>query len=284
MDSLRRQLIQAKAQEMLNEAGVTSLPVEPIEVAKHFEIDVQAKPPHVSGASGWLLRVGDAFAIIYATHIASVGFQHFSIAHELGHYWLDGHPDHVFRSGTEHISHAGFGSTDPIEREADYFAACLLMPKPLCKPLINKNLDGMAAVLDLAKQCETSLVAAAMRYAEIGHLPTGVIQCLNGRVEFCASYPLQSHVKWARPLLRNAKVPSNSATHRVSEDQDAILRGAEDSDSASAGDWFPGAQSNASLIEEVIGLGSFGRTLTLLTLEESDEDEDSERWEEPKFR
>lgn len=169
MDSLRRQQIEAKAQEMLNDAGVTSLPVKPIEIAQHFEIDVQAKSATTSGASGWLVRVGSDFAIIYATHIDSEGFQNFSIAHELGHYWLEGHPDHIFQDGNEHVSYAGFNSTDPIEREADYFAACLLMPKSMCKPLINKSLDGMAAVTSLATNCKTSLVAAALRYIEIGH-------------------------------------------------------------------------------------------------------------------
>ncbi|MCO5055456.1 hypothetical protein [Thermomonas sp.] len=47
---------------------------------------------------------------------------------------LDGHPEHVFRNGGEHASHAGFGSADAIEREADYFSACLLMPKALQAP------------------------------------------------------------------------------------------------------------------------------------------------------
>lgn len=286
MDSYRRQQIEAKAQEMLNDAGVTSLPVKPIEIAKHFEINVQAKPATASGASGWLVRVGNDFAIIYATHIDNEGFQNFSIAHELGHYWLEGHPEHVFRAGNEHASHDGFSSTDPIEREADYFSACLLMPKSMCKPLINKSLDGMAAVASLAANCKTSLVAAALRYTEIGHLPAGVLQCFNGRVEFCATHPLQTHVGWARPLIRNAKVPADSATWRLSEDKQAILRGGEDSDNASASDWFSGADGKAGLIEEAIGLGRFGRTLTLLTLEnaEADENEDEDRWEEPGFR
>lgn len=48
----------------------------------------------------------------------------------------------------------------------------------------------------------------------------------------------------------------------------------EDSDSAEASDWFFGAKSGVYLTEEVIGLGSYGRTLTLLTLEEAEDDED----------
>lgn len=286
MDAYRRQQISGKAIELLNEAGVASLPVRPIEIAEHLDIRVDAKPPTMTGASGWLIREGDAFAIVYATHIDNAGFQNFSVAHELGHYWLEGHPEHVFRHGNQHMSHAGFGSADAIEHEADYFAACLLMPKHLCAPLMNANIDGMAAVIALAKQCGTSLTAAALRYAELGPCPTGVVQCLNGRVEFCASYPLLAHVGWAKALPRGSKVPAESATHRLAQDGDAILGGCEDSDSSLACDWFPGADSKSGLIEEVVGLGRFGRTLTVLTLEKYDADGevDEPEWSEPRFR
>jgi hypothetical protein len=288
MDEYRRQQIHSKALALLQEAGVTALPVRPIEIAKHLDIRVEPKPATASGASGWLIRNGSEFAIVYATHIDNEGFQNFSIAHELGHYWLDGHPDHVFERSNEHMSRAGFGSADAIEREADYFAACLLMPKPLCAPMINRNVDGMAAVKGLARQCGASLTSAALRYAELGPLPTGVIQCLNGKVEFCASYPLQAHIGGARALPRNAKVPAWSATHRLAEDKAAVLEGGDDSDSSPACDWFPGAEGKFSLIEEVIGLGRFGRTLTVLTVDGSDTDGDDEEDEperdEPRFR
>lgn len=286
MDAYRRQQIHAKAMELLREAVVTSLPVRPIEIAKHLDIKTAAKPATVYGASGWLIRNGNEFAIVYATHIDSEGFQNFSIAHELGHYWLEGHPEHVFQNGNEHVSRAGFGSTDVIEHEADYFAACLLMPKPLCMPLINRNLDGMAAVMALARQCGTSLTAAALRYSELSPVPTGVLQCLDGRVEFCAAYGLQARVGWARPLPRNTRVPPECATFRLAEDSAAILQGGEDSDSSPASDWFSGADGRSGLIEEVVGLGRYGRTLTVLTLEQLDagDEEDEKKWDEPRFR
>ncbi len=199
MDSYRRQQIEAKAKALLTDCGVTSIPVDPIAIAKSLEIQVHAKSPGSSGASGWLIRHGDDYAIVYATDVDSVGFQHFSVAHELGHYCLEGHPEHVFRLGHEHESRGGFSSADHIEREADYFAACLLMPRHLCAGLVSRSKDGMAAVLSLAKTCETSLTAAALRYAEIGHKPAGVVQCFNGKVEFCAVYSLRAHVGW--PVL-----------------------------------------------------------------------------------
>ncbi|MEA9490682.1 hypothetical protein VC187_16145, partial [Xanthomonas campestris] len=56
--------------------------------------------------------------------------------------------------------------------------------------------------------------------------------------------------------------------------QKIVNRFLEESDSAEASDWFSGAKSGIYLTEEVIGLGSFGRTLTLLTLEDGGEDDD----------
>ncbi len=37
-----------------------------------------------------LLREGNEFGIFYSTAISNKGFQRFSIAHELGHYSLEG--------------------------------------------------------------------------------------------------------------------------------------------------------------------------------------------------
>lgn len=277
MDNYRRQQIQAKALDVLREADATTLPISPVEIARRLGIQVTPRPSSISGASGWLVKYDNDFAIIYATDLGNPGFEHFSIGHELGHYFLDGHPEHIFVNGNEHASRAGFRGSDPIEQEADYFSACLLMPKTLCLPLIGKNRDGMTAVMSLADQCSTSLVASALRYVEIGHLPAAVVQCLDGKVEFFAAYTLTAHVGWARPLPRGAKVPNDSATKRVSEDANAVSQGGEDSDSSPASDWFSGAASKYGLNEEVVGLGRFGRTLTLLTLEESEEDEDHDQ-------
>jgi Zn-dependent peptidase ImmA (M78 family) len=105
--------------------------------------------------------------IAYATHIKSEGFQRFSIAHELGHYFLEGHPDAVFKSGDIHESRAGFGSADQIELEADHFAAGLLMPSHLFAAAAGRYSDGLEAIKGLAADSKTSLTASAIRYAEL---------------------------------------------------------------------------------------------------------------------
>src|SRR5262249_21997384 len=81
----------AEAEQFIKDRKITALPIDPVRIAKDLEIEVVAKPASSKGVSGMLLRYGDDYAIAYATHIDSDGFQRFSIAHELGHYLLPGH-------------------------------------------------------------------------------------------------------------------------------------------------------------------------------------------------
>lgn len=283
MNDYRRQQVHAKALELLAGAGVTALPVDPIHIAKHLDIDVHAKPAHIQGASGWLIKTGEHFGIAYATHISNEGFQRFSIAHELGHYWLDSHPAHVFKHGGMHQSHAGFGSSDPIELEADYFAACLLMPATLCNRVIWGTKDGLNAVKALANAAGTSLQASAIRYAELSKIPSAIIVSHGGVVEYCLDSGLRKEIGWPKGLGRGIHLPEGTASMRLASDEGAVLQCKEGDDNALASDWFHGVESGQTLTEEAIGLGAFGRVLTLLTLDESDEEE-SEQWEQPRFR
>ena len=83
------------AEKVVKERAISALPVDPIALAQDLGIEVVAKPASAQGVSGMLLRRGNAFGIAYATHIDSTGFQNFSVAHELGHYFLRGHVDAV---------------------------------------------------------------------------------------------------------------------------------------------------------------------------------------------
>ena len=121
--AFRLKLAKQKGEAKVRELGINSLPVDPFVIAANHEIMVEAKPDAEPGVSGMLLRHGDSFGILYATHISNEGFQRFSIGHELGHYFLDSHIDHVLPDDGVHASHAGFVSADPYELEADHFSA-----------------------------------------------------------------------------------------------------------------------------------------------------------------
>jgi hypothetical protein len=93
--TFRLRMAKQKAEALLRDEGITALPVDPLAIAASRDIAVKPKPDTVEGVSGMLLRHGDVFGILYATHIPSEGFQRFSVGHELGHYFLEGHIDHL---------------------------------------------------------------------------------------------------------------------------------------------------------------------------------------------
>ncbi|MBV6415414.1 MAG: hypothetical protein OMOMHJEC_03302 [Xanthomonadales bacterium] len=280
MDNYRRRQITVCAETQVRDAGITTFPVDPRIIAERAEIKVQAKPSDVQGASGWLVRSGNAFGILYATHIPNEGFQRFSIAHELGHYFLDGHPEHVFRDGEQHASMAGFGSKDSIEIEADHFAASLLMPPMLFRPAMDKFKDGLQAVVGLRALTQASLEATAIRYAEHTKAAVAVIVSAGRRIDYCVlSDELQEQK--ARRLSRGTLLPRRSATYRLNEDHAAILAGETISDEIAADEWFSDVRGTCT--EEAIGLGLYGKTLTIITLDIDSVDDDAPAWN-PKFR
>jgi Zn-dependent peptidase ImmA (M78 family) len=139
------------------------IPVDPFELARSVGISVLEKPA-TGGVSGMFMRVGDEFAIAYAAHLANEGFQRFSVGHELGHYFLDGHIDHVLGVGDVHESRAGFISKAPHEVEADQFAVGLLLPSGQFGKLVDQSGAGLGAIEELAETCKTSLTATAIRF------------------------------------------------------------------------------------------------------------------------
>jgi hypothetical protein len=86
----RLKMARQAAEAYLRNNGHDALPIDPFAIAAKHDIDVKAKPDTAVGVSGMLLRHGDNFGILYATHTGSEGFERFSVGYELGHYiWTD---------------------------------------------------------------------------------------------------------------------------------------------------------------------------------------------------
>lgn len=72
--------------------------------------------------------------IIINKNIDNVGRKHFTIAHELGHYFLNHQLNNAFLFCSKSDVLEDGCQSDPIEREANYFASCFLMPEDKIKP------------------------------------------------------------------------------------------------------------------------------------------------------
>ncbi len=273
------------AEKIVRDEKLT-LPVDVNVLASSHGILVEAKPEGTEGVSGMLVRVGNSFAIGYATHIKSAGFQRFSIAHELGHYFLPGHPEHIFKGGKAlHESRAGFASGDQIELEADHFAAGLLMPSHLFKVEAGKYADGFSAIEKLAERCETSLTASAIRYAELSDAAVAVIISTSSSVDYCFSSRTMMGIAGYKHPAKGSVLPRDSLTRSFNQTKDNILRARRDDDSTDLISWFR-ADSEIDASEEVIGLGEYGKTLTVITADVPDDDDENEDFSSfvPRFR
>lgn len=178
-------LASLQAEQVVRERGISAFPVEPIIIANELDIEVVAKPANTQGVSGMLMRVGNSYAIAYATHLDNPGFERFSVAHELGHYFLPGHVDAVFDSRGIHELHAGFGSANRYELEADHFAAALLMPRQMFSAALRRAGFGLAAAERLAGICKTSLTATAIRYTQCTSDPVAIVVSTGGTIDYC---------------------------------------------------------------------------------------------------
>ena len=281
ISKLRRLEIAKGAEDVAK--GAATLPIDPIAIAKSHDIVVQPLASAQPGISGFLMRKGDSFGIGYSTRLNNPGFINFTVAHELGHYFLPGHPEKLFATGSgTHASRSGFISDDPCEREADLFAASLLMPSVLFTKALRGAGQGFTAIEQLSQQCVTSITATAIRYAESAEDPVVVVVSSNGLVEYCCLSSAIQELTGITWLKRGDPVPSTATTARFQEDLENITGGCRADGTSMLDEWLDGAP-RIEMKEDVVGLGHYGKTLTVLftdqTIEQEDPDEPEDAYE-----
>ncbi len=171
---VRRRHIEQLVEELLRKHRVEEPPV-PIEVVARREgLDIRLEPLD-SNLSGFLYREGSN-AIIGANSLQARVRQRFTIAHELGHYFLhEGEQLHFDRAVHFRLrSTLAATGTDTSEVEANRFAAELLMPRTMIDADMNaaKALD----VLDdeflskLSRRFGVSSQAMVLRLTNLGYV------------------------------------------------------------------------------------------------------------------
>jgi Zn-dependent peptidase ImmA (M78 family) len=196
---------------------------------------------------------------------------HFTLAHELGHYFIDEHRN-ALQSGfaPAHLSVCEYESDNLVEREADWFASNLLMPRPYFLQLAKDSALGMQGILTLQRHFQTSVTSTALRYAQMGLVPClvmkwdfqrGLVWTFTSNDKFILQFP--------SPLSATRELPENSPTlwalMNARPPQQKFF-----ATKVSAGTWFPtlndAALRDAACIEQAIRLGQFG-VLTFLYFE-----------------
>jgi len=184
----------------------------------------------------------------------------FSIAHELGHFYI---PEHrkLLLTGKSHNSKPGFISDKGLEREADEFASHLLVPENYLNKLICKRTFlTLKDLLELANELQVSATAMAIRYTKMTPEPCAVILSQNGQHKF---YLASEEMEYNGFQWRGRKdIPWDSASAEAAKNQGSgkVFEKASDSDV-----WFSKRKRECEIWEEAFPLGYTGLVLTMLS-------------------
>ena len=194
----------------------------------------------------------------------------FTLAHELGHYYIDEHR-RALQAGRAiaHRSTCEYESPNVAEQEADHFAANLLMPARRFMTVAKKARRaglGLGGVLALAGRFQTSITSTAIRYAAAEVAPCAVIKWTwRGYAwKWLSSSTFEARLR--KTFEAFTDLPEDCPTRRALARQPQPQRGYfEAGTTASA--WFPavgpGDFRDAVFIEQAVSLGRFG-VLTFL--------------------
>lgn len=163
--------LEEKAERLLFDSECYSIPIKIEKCAEHLNIELKAL--ELDGdVSGFILMKGKSAHIGYNKN-DSKQRRRFTIAHEIAHYLLHAKDSNLFIDKTEKILYRDVNSsTGEIlkEREANAFAASLIMPQKLIIQEVEKikNENKESFILKLAKKFDVSVQAITIRLTNLG--------------------------------------------------------------------------------------------------------------------
>lgn len=186
----------------------------------------------------------------------------FSVAHELGHYYI---PEHrkLLMQGRVHNCISDFLCDNMLEREADSFAASLLLPADvLASFCARKEFFTLKEIVELAETWQTSATSAAIRYVQWTSECCSIVLSQGGNVKLYLASEDAAYrgFQW----LGEKNVAPRSATVEASNKQGSGQFFEQESHTEM---WFSDRRASLKLWEEAFPLGYTGLVLTMLTFE-----------------
>jgi Zn-dependent peptidase ImmA (M78 family) len=256
-----------RAREVQQEHGINEWPLVPEKIAEAAGLPVEELSGFPKNTYGALYKNGNGFRIVISADCHTEGQRRFTICHELGHYFLDGHADVLFDHGADvHMSDTSHFRAKKhwYEVEADAFAAELLVPTSMARAVLTKAGSGLTAVRAIERTFGTSLSCAAVRFANLTADPAAVILSRGREIEWVSwSTPMQQHA-FTRGGMKGEWAPPRSMTYALARAHQRVLAGEIADGEGLLAEWFDGAPA-VVVTEEAVGLGPYGRVLTVLT-------------------
>lgn len=161
--------IEKLAMDILDSNGFNSVVVDPVKLANAYGIEVKNAKFASQDISG-MLKKENGKVTIYVNSSEPSMRKRFTIAHELGHYFLD----HIEENDKTIHRKTDFFSNDTKELDANTFAAALLMDQYKIKDLYTKlNFIGVPyekIISRISNIFKVSRPAVNIRLRELGLL------------------------------------------------------------------------------------------------------------------
>lgn len=143
--------------------------------------------------------------LIDVTTSPSSGRIRFTQAHELGHYFIPHHHKYLHTHGLMKKKDGVYNSIERLhEREADYFASCLLMPRKRITFDFQERKFSMGFIQIIANRYGVSRQATLHRYIDLGPELIMVVYSKEGKVAQ-GSFPRTSKLFPFKRVLFNVE-------------------------------------------------------------------------------
>jgi Zn-dependent peptidase ImmA (M78 family) len=182
----------SEARRLLEECGIKrpeDIDLERIAEANRIEI----VHDDIDGATASVLCLGDVARVRISSRIHDIGWQRFTVTHEIGHlrcgHVMGGRDAH---ETIERTCKPLDKSRSIPEREASVFATEVLMPEHMVRPFIAVPNVTLAPAREIADMFTTSVLASALRFVELTDECCAVAYSSLGRVHWLrpsASFP-----------------------------------------------------------------------------------------------
>lgn len=245
-----------KARELINKVGPTTIPAPIKAYVEHVGAFLRLEHDLGPDEAGWCFeRNGKHYICVNAKD--NEERQNFTVCHELAHIVLGLPSDH---NGMPSWSYA---KRSPNEILCDVFAAELLLPYKLFKPLVEKTDISLAAVDDLAGRFAASNMATGSRFAALIRTACAFVLSEQGKVRYASrSTALREAKAW---IPARMALPQGSVSERLRAG--GTCNGPEEIE---ADIWFNDWNRGGTLLEDARHLKQWDQTVALLWFEDEE--------------
>lgn len=242
-----------KAREFVRRVNPTGIPVrveayvEEVKAVLRPQTDLRPDEPGWSFCNG-----GKHYICVNANDRPER--QRFTICHELAHIVLG------LKSEHNALPWWSYAKRSPAEICCDIFAAELILPYRLFKPLVDEAAIDMDSVEELAGRFLASITATGSRFAAVATAPCAFVLSEQGKVRYASrSNALRDANAWIQPRI---DLPRGSISEKVR------AGGTRDGpEKVDADIWFADWERGGVVLEEVKHFPQWDQTLTLLSFE-----------------